>query len=510
MRFINKISKLLIVTVLSIVFTGQGYAASTATPTNIIELEKGPYYSSDNLYAAAIKLVKEYPDLLQLEVLGKSTDGNPMYVIRFAKNVNQMTNAELQTKNNIMVSGGLHAKEVANPVFILKTIEDYAKDYQNNAHLNTVDVRKTLDTTVYHFMPLCNPDGFDLVKYGVKSINTPSVKAYFLKNVKAKDYSLYKANLRGVDLNRNFENIYYEPQTDSWKDRYNSTNPSQIKYSPSDRFYSGEIGEEIETKIISGYYLKYNFRVYLSYHSQGKIVYSGTRFLDSEFNELASKYQKLAMAVTGYRAVKESAGEVPAWGYESGYVGYNAYKPLVTIETLTKITDPRDAKTYGKEYNNHKLYKLPSAFAELAQNENYSGVKLYKDDVYVLDVKNRQYAEALSKKYQLAMVEYQGAPKYNFYSEAKEVVTFEKMVNTTSAAAVQVSLPITESIRLEFNVLTGLDGSKLIDFYGLPADIQQNFSQTGSLEFIQKSEKTFIRYDDLLKSFGLYGYLKRL
>ena len=77
---------------------------------------------------AALKLQKTYPGILAVEVIGKSTDGKPMYVVRLGKNIQSQTHETLQQQNNVLVTSGLHARETANPVFVMKIIEDYAKD----------------------------------------------------------------------------------------------------------------------------------------------------------------------------------------------------------------------------------------------------------------------------------------------------------------------------------------------------------------------------------------------
>ena len=213
-----------------------------------------------------------------------------------------------------------------------------------------------------------------------------------------------------------------------------SSQPTQIAYQPSARYYSGAIGEEIETKVLSDYYLKYDFRVYLSYHSQGKIIYSGTSYLGQDFNALAQTYKKIAMNITGYKDASTISGGVSAWGYESGHAGYRAYKPLLTIETLTDGTNPSSGKIYENEYKNHKLSLLPAAVAAQALKTSYSPVKLYQNDVYAMDVQNNAYANALAERYKLQMASYTGKPVYNFYSEASETITVSNPMPPVASA----------------------------------------------------------------------------
>ena len=53
-------------------------------------------------------------------------------------------------------------------------------------------------------LPLTNPDGALLSQCGIDSVKNPVVKNRLLYLNKGNDFSLWKANARGVDLNRNY------------------------------------------------------------------------------------------------------------------------------------------------------------------------------------------------------------------------------------------------------------------------------------------------------------------
>lgn len=117
------------------------------------------------------------------------------------------------------------------------------------------------DRTVY-FVPCLNPDGVRLALDGADFIADEEVKRYLIELNGGEDFSLYKSNGRGVDINLNFPARFGEGK-------------SNLK-SPSKENYIGEYpASENETQAI----MKLTERVLpdftVSYHSKGEVVYYG-------------------------------------------------------------------------------------------------------------------------------------------------------------------------------------------------------------------------------------------
>ncbi|MBK5247485.1 MAG: S-layer homology domain-containing protein, partial [Peptostreptococcaceae bacterium] len=183
---------------------------------DLMNFENGYQYSSYDLYAKSLALIERYPQILEMEILGYSTDKRPIYVIRMTNPINESSENSYVGKMHIFVDAGVHARETYNPFLVLRIIEDYAKDYYNNAVIPSADINAMLQNNVIHFMPLLNPDGFDIVKFGPGMIKDPVLKAHFIQLLGRNDYRRLKANVRGVDLNRNYADDIFDTNTSLW------------------------------------------------------------------------------------------------------------------------------------------------------------------------------------------------------------------------------------------------------------------------------------------------------
>lgn len=106
---------------------------------------------------------------------------------------------------------------------------------------------------------MVNPDGVMLVQQGLKSVQTAYKKTVVKVNGGSDNFSYYKSNIRGVDLNRNY-NV-------AWK-ATSSTKTTSYKA------YKGRTAvSEPETKAMVRFVKIYSFKTYLTYHSSGQLQY---------------------------------------------------------------------------------------------------------------------------------------------------------------------------------------------------------------------------------------------
>lgn len=382
-----------------LVFNNINYAVDVK---NYISMGSSINYSSTRLFEIANLIAKENSDIVELEILGYSYDNRPIYALRLSEG----KNFDYVNKMHILVDGGVHSRETLNPSVVLQTLSDYIKNYRSNGEMKTL-----LSEYVFHFVPTWNPDGFDIAKFGPSTIKDKNLRDYFVNNVKG-DYRRLKANVRGVDINRNYENYTLNLKTGLYVS--DATTPKKHAYMnlvPSLEFYGSIMGSEKETLISQNYYLRYDFRVYLSYHSQGRIVYGQSTRFGSDITNLSQSYVDLAVKTTGYGYPGASPIMNPTpWGYANLFVTSFTNKAFLTVETTNKV--PSTQEHFNTEYSKYKLYNLPIVLAKKAKEVGYFDYKLYKNGIYVRDAINESHAKGISNKFGYEYRNYVGKPIY--------------------------------------------------------------------------------------------------
>ena len=151
-------------------------------------------YNSTLLSIEIYELLKTYP-FLNLQVVGTSVLGKPIYVIRLGKG-----------KKHVFYSASIHANEWITTPVLMKFIEDFCISYTSNQNIYGYSARNIFNNTSIYIMPMCNPDGVDLVTGNLSSISLGYRKAReILNNFPSIPFpNGWKANINGVDFS-NFQ-----------------------------------------------------------------------------------------------------------------------------------------------------------------------------------------------------------------------------------------------------------------------------------------------------------------
>ena len=263
-------------------------------------------YSYGELKSDLEEIEKKYGDYCQINVIGKSADARNLYEI-------VLGNAD--ATKHLLVIGNLHAREYMTTTLCMKQIEYYLKNYENK--ISRKKVSTVLNEVAIHFIPSCNPDGTAISQFGFNAIKNSTLRKALRRM--GGGSRRWKANARGVDLNRN------------WRVAF------RRKGSPGGAGYHGKRAEsEPETKALVRWVRRVEKQGkvvgVISYHSTGSILYgrcagSATRYVKRQ----TYRMQKLARSMTGYSLMPtESIQQANSCSRE--YFLYRKHIPCITIE----------------------------------------------------------------------------------------------------------------------------------------------------------------------------------
>lgn len=266
-------------------------------------------YNSTLLNIEIYELLKTYP-FLNLQVVGTSVLGKPIYVIRLGKG-----------KKHVFYSASIHANEWITTPVLMKFIEDFCISYTSNQNIYGYSARNIFNNTSIYIMPMCNPDVVDLVTGNLSSISFGYRKARKISNnfPSIPFPNGWKANINGVDLNLQFPALWEKAKEIKYAQGFN-------KPAPRDFVGFGPLTEP-ESLAIYNFTLSHNFSLILSYHSQGEVIY--WQFQDYNPPRSLEIGEKLSQA-SGY-SLEETPFNSSFAGYKDWFI-QNYNKPGYTIE----------------------------------------------------------------------------------------------------------------------------------------------------------------------------------
>lgn len=263
-------------------------------------------------------LIDVYP-FLECSTIGQSVMGKPLYHLKLGKG-----------KKKIHWNGSFHANEWITSSVIMTFLNDYLLALTNNQPLRGVPVYPLFDQVTLSIVPMVNPDGVDLVLLGPLEEERYHQEAATI-NRDHPDFTGWKANIRGVDLNNQFPA--------KWEIEKERKEPK----APAPRDYPGDDAlTEPEVVAMAELTKRENFDMVVAFHTQGEEFYWGYEgFEPAEAERMAAEFER----VSNYKSVR----------YVDSHAGYKDWfiqefkKPGFTLE-LGRGINPLPLSQFGNIY----------------------------------------------------------------------------------------------------------------------------------------------------------------
>ena len=304
-------------------------------PDTVIDLST-TLYTYDKMCTDLQYLSENYPERMTLETAGVTADGRPLYAAYFGNR---------NASRSFFICAATHGREYMTAQLVMKQLEYYCAHYTDGSY-NGVPFSTLFQDTLFVIVPMVNPDGVTVSQLGEDGIrredlknNLRSIYASDLANgFTSYDYPTYltrwKANLLGVDLNRNF--------SPGWETVRERSVPS------ADFFKGNEPGDQAEAQalmqLVNG---MTSPRAVISYHSYGDLVY----WQYGQPEPLWTANQNLAQHISNL-----TGHYLAGYSNEAGFTNWCIIErkiPAVVVETGT-VPTPLPLDQFAPLFEKHR------------------------------------------------------------------------------------------------------------------------------------------------------------
>ena len=263
-----------------------------------------------------------YPNIL-VGIFGESEDNRPLYELEIGSG-----------EKAVIILGGVHGRESVNPAVLLQIVRDIGYLFEQEDPVVT-DLLKEYRII---FIPLLNPDGYEIARAGFSAIQNEKLRNEAIeKNISSIEW---KANARGVDLNRNFPSISYQAE--------------------SEEDYAGS---EAESRALIRLIRENTNAGMLDFHSRGEVIYYYRKAMGDVYNARQLRLAQYLAEESGYSlgtAEDEFAGDGIGGNTVHFYSEYTKM-PAITVETAPSLAElPLSPYLQGIVYE--QIKNLPMVF----------------------------------------------------------------------------------------------------------------------------------------------------
>jgi g-D-glutamyl-meso-diaminopimelate peptidase len=229
----------------------------------------------------------------------------------------------------------------------MRFIEDFAKAYSVGGSIRGYNIRNIYNYSSIYIVPMVNPDGVNLVTYWPNYPSLAYQQAAQLNTTGLPLPRVWKANIRGVDLNLNYPA--------EWE-RSKQIQIEEGITEPAPRDFGGDAPlSEPESSAMVNFTNQNKFRLVMAYHTQGEVIYyQFENYAPPESLPIAQQFSE----VSGYDVI-----DIPG---EAAYAGYKDWflqeyrRPGYTIEAGRGV-NPLPISQFPRIYNDNEEMLLLAA-----------------------------------------------------------------------------------------------------------------------------------------------------
>lgn len=256
--------------------------------------------------------------------IGKSCMGRDINAIRLGN-----------TQEYVLFAAAFHGSEHITSNILLMFLEEFALAYSKNKFIAGINVKKALGDRGIIFVPVVNPDGCEISIHKELACGADADK---IKRLCGGKFENWNANIRGVDINHNFDA--------GWKRLHALEREMGIIGPAPTRFGGTHPHSEPETLALVRLCDEYNIRHAVALHSQGEVIYW-------DYNGLAGERAKQMaeiMATTSGYALDVPVRLATGGGFKDWFIK-KYLRPGFTVE-VGKGKNPLPITDAAKIYSN--------------------------------------------------------------------------------------------------------------------------------------------------------------
>lgn len=292
-----------IIALIGTLFTLNARTDAASAAANIVDPKQT--YTYEIMLRDIKALVKAYPDLMAYRSIGKSEYGRDLWELKVGSG-----------PVKIMLNGSHHAREWISTITLMELAENLGQWERSGALWEGIRMADLLDHVTFYFVPMVNPDGVTLQQKGTAAFPKQDRAALIKMNKGSANFKRWKANAKGVDLNRQYPA--------NWE---GIKNPAP---GPSYMNYKGKVPLQAkEAKAMAQYARALKPEIAVSYHSSGEYVFWNYKTPAANVErdyKIASAYS----AMTGYRMMTPEKN--PSGGGFTDWFIQEFRKPALTPE----------------------------------------------------------------------------------------------------------------------------------------------------------------------------------